>query len=104
MDRCHAFLLARSDYLGKPHIWRIGKDRKTKEKLLHSVFLQKLGDGIVFFDIKLEVMITDRFSKCQMLTNKYCRVKVYVMGIKGSRKEDDLGCGGEAVAEQVAKR
>ena len=49
------------------------KRQENKRKLLHSVFLQKLGDGIAFFDIKLEVMITDRFSKCQMLTNKYCR-------------------------------
>ena len=84
------------------------EDRKRQENKRKTsafkLFTKKLGDGIAFFDIKLEVMITDRFSKCQMLTNKYCRVKVYVMGIKGSRKEDDLGCGGEAVAEQVAKR
>ena len=53
------------------------EDRKRQENKrktsAFSLFTKKLGDGIAFFDIKLEVMITDRFSKCQMLTNKYCR-------------------------------
>ena len=76
------------------------EDRRRQEnKRKTSAFsLFTKTDGIAFFVIKLEVMITDQFSKCQMLTNKYCRVKLYVMGIKGSRKEDenedDLGCGG----------